>query len=373
MVWMEAEEENFNLVDERMAMRIIQNKEENHLDEVKWLFGKSNKIVIVSPFLSKDAIQELGKILHAKISDVTMVTTLKPFDVDQFSKVKALVELNMLKKLRGYNLSIRIDNDLHGKVYIGKKDNQYVGCIITSANFTHKGMEQNHEWGVFLDDQDKIRQIHEQILGDAVMVVNDVDLQRMVEYMDEHPEVNVEQPTIEANFVGMLKPILVSKRPPVTYWLKPLGRDHKPVPNSTFYGDVKHQITFSKRGRPTGIKEGDILIAYSIGTMQLISIFVAGNNSDRGELTNFIQPGDDKWPYYIWCENKTPQYGSYWSKMGLTLHSLREQFLREQPTSTVLPSGNKMNALQWGSDHVRATVEFGEFVVEKLLERMKSI
>ena len=150
---MEAEEENFNLVDERMAMRIIQNKEENHLDEVKWLFGKSNKIVIVSPFLSKDAIQELGKILHAKISDVTMVTTLKPFDVDQFSKVKALVELNMLKKLRGYNLSIRIDNDLHGKVYIGKKDNQYVGCIITSANFTHKGMEQNHEWGVFLDDQ----------------------------------------------------------------------------------------------------------------------------------------------------------------------------------------------------------------------------
>ena len=147
MVWVEAEEENFNLVVESMAMRIIENKEENHLDEVKWLFGESNKIVIVSPFLSKDAIQELGKILPAKISDVTMVTTLKPFDVDQFNKVKALMELNMLKKLRGCNLSIRIDNDLHGKVYIGRKDNQYVGCIITSANFTHKGMKQNHEWG----------------------------------------------------------------------------------------------------------------------------------------------------------------------------------------------------------------------------------
>ena len=227
-------------------------------------------------------------------------------------------------------------------------------------------MEQNHEWGVFLDDQDRIRQIHEQILGDAVMMVKNVDLQRMVEYMDEHPEENVERPTIEANFVGMLKPILSSKRSAVTYWLKPLGRDHKPVPNSAFYGDAKHQITFSKRGRPTGIKEGDILIAYSIGTMQLISIFVAGNNSDRGELTKFILPGDDKWPYYIWCENETPQYGANWSKMGLTLHSLREQFLREQPTSTVLPSGNKMNALQWGSDHVRATVEFGEFVCERI-------
>jgi hypothetical protein len=31
-----------------------------------------------------------------------------------------------------------------------------------------------------------------------------------------------------------------------------------------------------------------------------------------------------------------------------------------------LPSGNKMNALQWGADHVRTTAEFGEFVVNRM-------
>ena len=131
-------------------------------------------------------------------------------------------------------------------------------------------------------------------------------------------------------------------------------------------GETKHKITFSKKGRPTGVKEGDILIAYSIGTMQLISVFVAGNDDDRGELTKFPIPGDDKWPYYIWCKNETSQYGASWSKKKLSLHSLRDEFLRCHPTSTVLPSGNKMNALQWGADHVRTTAEFGEFVVNRM-------
>jgi hypothetical protein len=188
--------------------------------------------------------------------------------------------------------------------------------------------------------------------------------------MEENQAEDVKSPTVDVSFVDMIeRPIPerpVSNIGGVTYWLKPLGRDHKPVPETAFYGETKHIITFSKRGRPTGVKEGDILIAYSIGTMQLISVFVAGNDDDRGELTKFPIPGDDKWPYYIWCKNETSQYGASWFKRKLSLHSLRDEFLRCQPTSTVLPSGNKLNALQWGADHVRATLEFGLFVVRKM-------
>ena len=97
-------------------MRIIQNKDESHLEEVKWLFGESTQIVIVSPFLSTDAIRKLGNILPKKITDVTLVTTLKPQDADQFNKVNPIMDLYVLKKSRSCNLSIRIDNDLSGNV-----------------------------------------------------------------------------------------------------------------------------------------------------------------------------------------------------------------------------------------------------------------
>lgn len=346
-------------------MRIIQNKDESHLEEVKWLFGESTQIVIISPFLSTDAIRKLGNILPKIITDVTLVTTLKPQDADQFNKVNPLIDLYDLKKSRSFNLSIRIDNDLHGKVYIGKREDKYVGCIITSANFTNKGLEQNHEWGVFIDDQKVISDIHHQVLKDATVELAEKDLMKMKQWMEENQAEDVKSPTVDVSFIDMIEKPIVNKTG-LTYWLKPLGRDHKPVPETAFYGETKQQITFSKRGRPTGVKEGDILIAYSIGTMQLISVFVAGNDDDRGELTKFQMPGDDKWPYYIWCKNVTLLYGATWSKRKLTLHSLRDEFLRCQPTSTVLPSGNKLNALQWGSDHVRATVEFGEFVVRKM-------
>ena len=362
MVWVEAEEENFNLVVESMAMRIIENKEENHLDEVKWLFGESNKIVIVSPFLSKDAIQELGKILPAKISDVTMVTTLKPFDVDQFIKVKALMELNMLKKLRGCNLSIRIDNDLHGKVYIGRKDNQYVGCIITSANFTHKGMKQNHEWGVFVDNQDKIRQIHEQILGDATIELAEKDLMKMKQWIEDNQIEDVKSPTVDVSFIDMIEMPIVTKFG-LTYWLKPLGKSPDPVPPTRLFGDEMHQITFSTK-KPSGIAKGDILIAYSVVTQQLLSVFEATDR--RGRLTSFSNPSDNQWPNYIWCKNLTPKYGSQWPQKNTTLIDLRTEFAKLYPRCTVVPSGNKLNGMQWGADHIRATKEFGEFVMRRM-------
>ena len=74
-----------------MSFRIINNNDENHLSEVKRLLAESIEIVIVSPFLSEDVMNSLGKYLPDRVKDVTLVTTLKPFDAEQFKKVKALL------------------------------------------------------------------------------------------------------------------------------------------------------------------------------------------------------------------------------------------------------------------------------------------
>lgn len=351
-------------------MRIINNSTSNHLEEVKDLLANSNEALIASPFISLTAIDKLKNWLTSGFQKLTLITTLKEKDPDQLKKVPVLMELFRLKKSRSFRLTVRIDNQLHGKVYIGKKDANYVGAIISSANFTENGLENNHEWGVFINEQMTISDIHQQIVRDASIELTEKDLMKMKQWIDDNPKEDDKSPTVDVSFIDMIeKPAI--KVTGITYWLKPLGRDHKPVPDTAFYGDARHIITFSKRGRPNGIKEGHIVIAYSINTMQLISVFVASN--DRGQLVEFPVPGDEQWPYYIWCDNETPQYGANWPKMELTLHSLREDFLRQYPQSTVLPSGNKLKALQWGSDHVRATPEFGEFVVGKMIEKAKSL
>lgn len=73
-----------------MTVRIIRNKVENHLEEMKWLFGKSSQIVIVSPFISIEAISKLEKILPDKVKDVTLVTTLKPLMWTSLTKLRPL-------------------------------------------------------------------------------------------------------------------------------------------------------------------------------------------------------------------------------------------------------------------------------------------
>lgn len=348
------------------TVRIIHNKVENHFEELKWLFGESIQIIIVSPFISIEAILKLAKILPEKVKDVTLVTTLKPFDTDQFNKVKALVELNKLKKLRGFNLSIRIDNDLHGKVYIGRKEDIYVGCIITSANFTQKGLEQNHEWGVFIDDQDKIRQIKEQVLEDAFIVVDDVDLLSMVEYMDKHPEENVKRLTIEANFVGMLKPILASKGKTVTYWLKPLGTIEEPVPETLLFDKKEMDITFARF--PRSVMAGDILIAYSVKTQRMLSVFTA--LEERGPVRFFRRDRDRQWPWYAKCKNDTLKFGQNWPNIDMTLRDLRESYFREYPNGLISIKSQRLDALKRGHDHIRLNANFAEYVIRKMTERM---
>ena len=348
-----------------MSFRIINNNDENHLSEVKRLLAESTEIVIVSPFLSEDVMNSLGKYLPDRVKDVTLVTTLKPFDAEQFKKVKALAALYKLKKMRGFNLSIRIDNELHGKVYVGKRDGKYVGCIVSSANFTNNGLVHNHEWGVFMDNQEDISMMHEHILLDAAFAVGNVDLQKMMLYIEKHPEEDVKRPVIEANFVGMLKPILATQGKYVTYWIKPLGTSEEPVPDDVLFDKPEMDITFARF--PRSVMKDDVLIAYSVRTQRMLSVFTA--MEERGPVRFFRRERDKQWPWYAKCKNNTPKFGSNWSNIDMTLHDLRESYLREYPSGLVSLKSQNLDALKHGHDHIRLDANFAEYVIMKMVER----
>ena len=126
-------------------MRVVNNCRRNHIEEVKDLLVNSNKALIVSPFISLTVIDKMKNWLTSGFQELTLITTLKEKDPDQLRKVPVLLELFRLKKTRGFHLAVKIDNKLHGKVYIGMRDENFTGAIVTSANFTDNGLENNHE------------------------------------------------------------------------------------------------------------------------------------------------------------------------------------------------------------------------------------
>lgn len=349
-------------------MKIIKNDIENHLEEVKGLIGKSDEALIACPFVSLFAVSNFKQWITAGFKKLTLVTTLKEKDPDQLNKVPVLLELFQQKKELSYDLSVRIDNNLHGKLYIGVKDQHITGGIITSANFTENGLKNNHEWGVFFTDEKILADIREKTLRDSTIELTEKDLLKMKQWMDQNHMKPDKVPTIDVSFIDMLDRKGFSNSN-VTYWLKPLGKSPTPVPSNRLFGGGEHRITFTKK-KPSGVKEGDVLIAYSVVSQKLISVFVAGKK--RGKLTHFDEPGDEQWPNYIICRNETPEYGANWPIMNLTLRELRKEFVKNSSTS-ITPTGNSINVLQRGSDHIRLTPEFAEFVIEMMKNKCQNV
>lgn len=349
-------------------MRVVNNSRGNHIEEVKELLANSNKALIASPFISLTVIDKMKNWLTSGFQGLTLITTLKEKDPDQLRKVPVLLELFRLKKTRGFHLTVKIDNQLHGKVYIGKRDSNYTGAIVTSANFTDNGLENNHEWGIFFNDQKEISNMHQQIVKDASLELTEKALMKMKQWIDDNPKEDVKSPSIDVSFIDMIEKPIVYKAS-LTYWLKPLGKSPDPVPPTRLFGEGEHQITFTTKN-PRGIAEGDILLVYSVVSQQMISVFEATDK--RGVLTEFDNPGDERWPNYIWCKNLSPEYGANWPVKGLTFRKLREEFLKRYPTKSVLPSGNKLNGMQWGADHIKCIPEFAEYVLMRIKEEPKN-
>lgn len=349
-------------------MRVVNNSRGNHIEEVKELLANSNKALIVSPFISLTVIDKMKNWLTSGFHELTLITTLKEKDPDQLRKVPVLIELFRLKKTRGFHLAVKIDNQLHGKVYIGMRDENFTGAIVTSANFTDNGLENNHEWGIFFNDQKEISNMHQQIVKDASLELTEKALMKMKQWIDDNPKEDVKSPSIDVSFIDMIEKPIVNKAS-LTYWLKPLGKSPDPVPPTRLFGEGEHQITFTTKN-PRGIAEGDILLVYSVVSQQMISVFEATDK--RGVLTEFDNPGDERWPNYIWCKNLSPEYGANWPVKGLTFRKLREEFLKRYPTKSVLPSGNKLNGMQWGADHIKCIPEFAEYVLMRIKEEPKN-
>ena len=314
-------------------MNIINNRtKDNHESILIDCFESSDEIWLVSPFLSKSfSFFPFEKVRHLR--KITLLTTLKPFNSDQHCKVRFFKDLFIFGNTENVDIEILIDNSLHGKMYIGKKENVYIKAIITSSNFTRNGLKINNEWGVCFDDHSKIKQIVNNLRKHVILKpITEKTVDKFQKIIDKNPLKQNEQ---KSN-VNLIEEITFKENPlnilaGANYWLKPIGVSDNIITWGRAFDEITSDLHFSNK-RPSGVKIGDILIAYAVGHKNILSIYrVISDIKYTGNPNN-------RWPYYVIGENLTPYYGKDWNQYDITVSNQKNEVLNKK-LFDITPSG----------------------------------
>lgn len=110
------------------------------------------KIIIISPYISFNTAEMLVEIIDGKQIECKVITKFERIDFIEESS-----SLNALKLLVENDIQVLALKELHTKLYLidGKS------CFVGSANFTHKGLNVNHELLVYTDNEYEIQQFND--------------------------------------------------------------------------------------------------------------------------------------------------------------------------------------------------------------------
>jgi hypothetical protein len=333
----------------------------NHLFQLNQIFQSANKAYIISPFITKN----INLFNFSNLNDLqklTIVTTLKPFDKDQYSKITYFKELYKIFNSKNIEFEILIDNSLHGKIFIGEQNNLNVKAIITSANFTDSGLRINNEWGILIDDIQEIEKVKNGIINKIkYKSLKEEQIDLFLEKIKETPKPQTENNPITLNLSSLFedKENFYDIKNNATFWLKPIGVTNNLVPFTRKFDEIDSDLHFSKL-KPKGVKEGDILICYAVGHLKILSIYKV-----KSEVKNTGNE-NDRWPFYVIGENLTPNYGREWANLNINITNQKNLVL-ENKLFDVTPSGkNSYGSLMRGADKLKLTKEFGNYLLNKI-------
>lgn len=349
-------------------MRLIDNLRNNHNQSIQSMFTAANQMVLVSPFLTEEFDEIIFDLAALGVKSIVLITTLKDNSQDLFKKSNALYSFCSSCLCNSIKYEVRIDNKLHGKIYIALKDNEPIKGIITSANFTNNGLKHSHEWGVEFDDSEALQSL----IGDLMKVSTEPltydEIEAVIEAIDEYSKEN--PPTEEVRFKLNVTKHIESKLVKEThkesnpqhtsfpndtrFFLKPLGSTEHPFDETRTLGAQYHEMHFSRR-RPNAVRPGDILIGYGVGSGKLLGYF-------RVLSEPYLLPDEStRWPWAVNSDNLCPKYSSKWSSFNKTLSSAQASYGNVNELTHV--GGKSLGALNFGADKIRLNEAFAHHLI----------
>ncbi len=376
---------------------------ENHGNEIEELLSlTSNYTKIISPFMGKNTCEKLSKFINTNKIKCKIITRF--YREDFIQNVNSLDGLLSLLKA---GAEIRALIDLHSKLYIF--DNSY--SIITSANYTFRGLYTNYELGVKLENEqeinvkceeyfdnlwDRIEEynknnhnkaiITEELIEEEKRIVNissstrtstttNFNDTKQGAQLDVKPNQNYD--LVEKIFSPSYK---ITEKNIFGYWLKfTSGSKNRHDPDKEyldFENDFSKNKTFFPR-QPIGIKAGDRLYLASISSDQdnvLTPIIMARCETEGFNKSNEITKRFDNWmnwmddyPFYIICKNMEIIKGPV--KNGISLLSVYRELLGKIYPSTF---GNtditfeSIRKFHYQKDKLRITSIASEYINKEL-------
>lgn len=319
---------------------------------------KADTLIIVSPFVTDD-ISKLIENMNS-IKKITLYTTLQKYD-DTAQKVVALYKFCEYCKEKSIDLLIKIDDNLHGKVYLFYDGIEPKGFVLTSGNFTENGLINNHEYGMCVEDADKQKE-----MADIIMSINTYDLsyKQLCEIYDKALKFIKKYPAAPQEKFKVHK--LINKKPSATqngtvkYYLKPVGTSQEPFVKPMVIKDVD-MLGFGKN--PKTMQKGDVLLLHSVGPSSIVGYYVVISDEAVFDKKN----DNDRWPWKVQAECHSSQFSAIWWEYELKTQELIDEFLEQNPDKHItLAGGDSLGALQWGSDKLQITKEFAQFVIGKM-------
>ena len=264
-------------------MQIIENFScHNHYDCLLALCKQADELLIASPFCFPNFEMFVSNVSKkGSTRKITFITTMK--NDEAVEKIDSLLSFRKATKEHGINWQIRIDNMLHGKVYIFKNNEVPFAAIITSANLTQHGLKQNHEWGCLVEDTKVIGCMEKQLLVDANIELTSDKLELIKKRADKTREEGwkkVKQQEIQIDDILSLPQIPNGTR----FFIKPIGSNNHKI----FDGDYSEKFQkqhFANR-LPKAVRVGDILITYAVGARKIISVFKVMSSPKHTNIPN---------------------------------------------------------------------------------------
>lgn len=348
-----------------MGIELVANgKTKNHLCKMKQLAVKADTLVIVSPFLSdnmEELLEEFSGVRH-----ITLYTNLGKYD-DDVQKAISLYGFWNYCNEKNIDLLVKIDEDLHGKVYLFYNGAKPEGFVITSGNFTRNGLLNNHEYGICVQDEELQKNMADMIMN---AVTYDLSFKQIcilydaaIKFRKKHPAVISEKFKIAP---------LINKVPTVTpngtqnFYIKPLGSSKHPLEKGRAI-DEETKIGFGKE--PKKLKKGDVLLGYGVGTGGLlVGYYVI--EADGSEY--ILNDEEDRWPWKVSVRCHTIPFSQEWWNHAVFAKEIVTKFLKENPGKHITMKGtDTLGALKYGSDKIQVTSDFGHYVINVLLNDMK--
>ena len=316
-----------------------------------------------------------GEVDLSELKKLHLITTLPPKSFDQIKKVSSLISFIEFPDIKAQkiNCQISLNNKLHGKIYIFKKDDNYISSIVSSANFTDSGLSRNHEWGIEVSDKNEIQNLESSILNSIEF--SNLSFDEVYRMRKATTEFLAKQPQTETRDIDLKLTDLLSSsswisrlNDTIQFWLKPIGVTDNPVTEDRLFDKLDDELNFSKL-RPNGVKPNDILIAYGVGTSKILSIYRV-TSFPIGATLEEIDEEDwlERWPWYVQAQNLTPNFGSTWAIHNLWINSLKDAFLKTNPDEAITAVGGQtLGALNYGKDKLKLSPGFAKFIIDKVI------